>query len=124
MNFYAKFEHFIVHQWPVFTKQLNERYNSIMSAITDFATATNNALAKISSDVDSLEADIVSLTAQITALNNSSGTLSASDQAALDSIQTAAQALQAKADALVVPVTVTPPATLTGTTSTSTPATS
>lgn len=124
MNVYAKMEHFLVHEWPRFTQQINERLDNIMSQITDFATATNNVLAKISSDVDSIGVDIAALNAQIAAFNNSPGTLSATDQAALDSISAAATALQNKADALVVPATVTPPATLTGTTSTSTPPTS
>lgn len=124
MNVYAKMEHFLVREWPRFTQQINERLDNIMSQITDFATATNNVLAKISSDVDSIGADITALNAQIAAFNNSPGTLSATDQAALDSISAAATALQNKADALVVPITVTPPATLTGTTSTSTPPTS
>ena len=85
-----------------------------MSAITDFASATQTILTKISSDLDSIGADITALNAQITAFNNSPGTLSATDQAALDSISQAATALQAKSDALVVPPAPTVPATLTG----------
>lgn len=78
-----------------------ERFDKIMSVITDFTAKVQAVFDKVSGDLDSISTDIKALNDKITALQNSPGTLSPADQAALDAIQTNAQALQAKADAAV-----------------------
>ena len=73
---------------------------SIMSAISDFATAQNAFNDRLDTAVANLTADIGSLTAEIAKLQATSGQTTAEDQALLDGIQSRTSTIAAKLDAL------------------------
>lgn len=91
-------------------REIHELKESIMSAISDFATAQTAFQDRMDAAVTNLQGDVASLEAQITALQNSPGTITPADQALLDGIQARASTIADKLDALdaltppVVPV--------------------
>lgn len=87
-----------------------ERFDQIMSKISDFSGAVQANFDKVSADLDAIGTDIKALNDQIAALQASPGALTAEDQASLDKIQAAGSALQAKADAAVPAPLPAPPA--------------
>lgn len=90
---------------------INQKLDTIMSQISDFATQMNTYNDSQDASVTALIADVKSLTDQIAALNNSSGAITPADQALLDGIQARAKSVADKLAALdaqtppVVPTT-------------------
>lgn len=88
-------------------KLVVEKLDSIMSAISEFATKQAAFNTQIDAAVTDIATEISNLNTQIAALQNSSGEISPEDQALLDGLETSGQALAAKVQALD---TLTPPA--------------
>ena len=80
--------------------EINDLKESIMSAISDFATAQNAFQDRMDTAVSGLQGDVKNLTDQIAALQNSTGTITPADQALLDGIQARAKSVADKLDAL------------------------
>lgn len=105
------FNSFLNHVlWWRISKQINERLDKIMSAITDFKAAivpiitqAGNDITQLVTDITNQQTSITALNTQIAALQASIGTgiLSAEDTQALADVITAGQALQTSADAAV-----------------------
>ena len=94
--------------------QLNHKLDSIMSAISDFATQLSAFQDRQDAAVAGLQGDVDNLTAQIAALQNSAGAITPADQALLDGIQARAKTVSDKLDALdALTPPVTPPAVAT-----------
>jgi hypothetical protein len=74
--------------------------NTIMSAISDFATAQNAFNDQIDTAVAGLTGDIAALNAKINELQNSPGAITPADQALLDAIQSRAAGVATKLTAL------------------------
>ena len=81
-------------------KEIQELKESIMSAISDFATAQNAFQDRMDTAVSDLQGDVKNLTDQIAALQNSTGTITPADQALLDGIQARSKSVADKLDAL------------------------
>lgn len=89
---------------------IQERLNSIMSAISDFAAKQNAHNDKIDAAVAGLQGDIKFMQDQIAKLQASGGTLSAEDQATLDALDARGQAIADKLTALDAMTPPVPPA--------------
>ena len=59
--------------------EINDLKESIMSAISDFATAQNAFQDRMDTAVSGLQGDVKNLTDQIAALQNSTGTITPAD---------------------------------------------
>ena len=79
---------------------INERFNTIMSAISDFAAKVNAFFDRQDAAITDLQGDVKNLQDQIAALQGSSGTITPEDQALLDGIQARASTVSDKLDAL------------------------
>jgi uncharacterized phage infection (PIP) family protein YhgE len=87
--------------------EIQELKDSIMSAISDFATAQTAFQDRMDTAVAGLQGDVKNLTDQISALQASTGTITPADQALLDGIQARASTITDKLaalDALTPPV--------------------
>lgn len=80
--------------------EIRELKDSIMSAISDFATAQSAFQDRMDAAVTGLQGDVKNLTDQIAALQASTGTITPADQALLDGIQARAKSVADKLDAL------------------------
>jgi uncharacterized phage infection (PIP) family protein YhgE len=74
--------------------------DEIMSAISDFKTAVDEAFGQVNAGLDNIQADETTLAQQIadlkTQIGSGSSTLTPEDQAALDAIVTNANAMAAR----------------------------
>jgi len=77
-----------------------ERFQTIMSAISEFAAKVDAHNAAIDAAVDGLTTDIKTLNDEIAALQASQGGISAEDQAALDRIEARGATIADKLTAL------------------------
>lgn len=80
---------------------------TIMSAISDFATAMNAFNDQDDAAVASIQTEVAALQAEIVTLQNSPGTITPADQASLDALQARAKTINDKLAALAA---TTPPA--------------
>lgn len=90
-------EALILGRLEILEQKLNQKLDTIMSAITDFHDQVTTTFTNIGNDITAIKAEIATLTSSI-------GQLTPGDAASLADVQTQATALQASADALVPPV--------------------
>src|SRR2546426_7808809 len=81
-------------------KSLEEKIETLMSQITDWAAQEEADITEIKGTLDGIVAGIAALDDIIIKWQNSPGTLSTADQAALDNVQSLVKDLKAKSAAI------------------------
>lgn len=95
----------------VTSAQFNAGIQTIMSAISDFATKQNAFNARLDTAIAGVTSDVAALNAKIEELQNTPGAITPEDQALLDEIETRSDAITTKMEALDA---LTPPAVPSG----------
>lgn len=96
----AHFQFATKHELEQIENRITEKLNTIMSKISDFATALNAFNDQMDTAVQGLTDDVKTLNDKITELQNSSGAITPEDQASLDAIQARAKVIADKLTAL------------------------